>query len=71
MLNLFTSVQKKHVVSTNNIAIGLVRVRKIRFQPTKIRFFTARNVLCYPNLIVVAATAVNRAPPLRHPSLLC
>jgi hypothetical protein len=26
-------------ISTNNIAIGLVRVRKIRFQPIKIRFY--------------------------------
>jgi hypothetical protein len=26
------------LVSTNNIAIGLVRVHKIRFRPTKIRF---------------------------------
>jgi hypothetical protein len=27
-----------HKISTNNIAIGLVRVRKIRFQPTKYVF---------------------------------
>jgi hypothetical protein len=33
-------------ISTNNIAIGLVRVCTIRFQPTKIRFhpFKKRNV---------------------------
>jgi hypothetical protein len=39
----------KEQIPTNNIAIGLVRVRKIRFQPTQntLSCPTARNVFCF------------------------
>jgi hypothetical protein len=30
--------KRKNIISTNNIAIGLVHVRKRRFRPTKVRF---------------------------------
>jgi hypothetical protein len=35
---MFASSISKHTISTNNIAIELVRVRKIRFQPTENTF---------------------------------
>jgi hypothetical protein len=34
MRHAFVFGKKTQIISTNNIAIGLVRVRKIRFQPT-------------------------------------